>query len=105
MNQKLFELIENMTGYFLTKEELNEIVQAVKEMDVPDGWFCPIPPKNIPDNFEWVAMDESGEWFAYEKKPAKKIASFYGSFGQWGRIAINTTPDLNWEETLKEIPR
>ena len=38
MNQKLFELIENMTGYFLTKEELNEIVQAVKEMEAPDRW-------------------------------------------------------------------
>jgi hypothetical protein len=39
MSQKLFELIENMTGYFLTKEELNEIIKAVKEMDAPDGWI------------------------------------------------------------------
>lgn len=105
MSQKLFYLIKNITRHECQEDELNDIIKAVKEMDAPDGWLCPIPPKNIPHNFKWVAMDKDGDWFAYEKKPGKNIFSFWGSFGQLGRIAINTNPSLNWEETLKEIPR
>jgi hypothetical protein len=105
MSQKLFELIKGMTGHECQEHELDKIIQAVKEMDAPDGWLCFIPPKNIPVKFKWVAMDKDAGWFAYTQKPVKTTNSFVDAIGEWRRLTIHSNPNLNWEETLKEIPR
>jgi hypothetical protein len=105
MSQKLFELIKGMTGHECQEDELDKIIQAVKEMDAPDGWLCYVLPEHIPFKFKWVAMNKYGGWFAYTHKPVKTPNSFINAIGEWRRLTIHSDPNLNWEETLKEIPR
>jgi hypothetical protein len=70
-------------------------------------WLCPLPPEKIPTNFEWVAQDASGYWFAYEVKP--KLLRSWGMFlevaGESMEVGFSLAFAENWRNTLKKIPR
>jgi hypothetical protein len=106
MSQKLFYLIKNITGHECQEDELDDIIKAVKQMDAPDGWLCPIAPKDIPHCAKWVAMDRNGEWWAYEVEPERGVTGFYVE-GWFSALLIATTKntDIDWTTTLKKIPR
>lgn len=70
MSQKLFELIENMTGHLCTESDLDEIINAAIESLKPDVWWhCVIPPFFIPTQYNWVAQFGTGDWYAFEYEP------------------------------------
>jgi hypothetical protein len=106
MSQKLFELIKNITGHECQEDELDKIIKAVKEMDAPDEWLCPIAPKDIPYGYKWVAMDKNGAWWAYGAKPKKGVIGFYteGLFIA-SHIAVTRDTHIEWGTTLQKIPR
>jgi hypothetical protein len=79
-------------------------------------WLCPLPPEKIPANFEWVAQDASGYWFAYEVKPKlpRSRNMFLKVTGQSMQVgyrfkligdSIQIVYAMNWRNTLMKIPR
>ena len=51
-------------------------------------WLCPLAAEKIPANFEWVAQDQNGYWFAYEVKPKLPRSRIY-VFNGWRLINEN----------------
>jgi hypothetical protein len=70
-------------------------------------WTCPLPPEKIPANFEWVAQDMNGYWFAYEVKPKlpRSRNMFLKVAGESMQIGFRLAFAENWRNTLKKIPR
>ncbi len=56
---------------------------------------------NAPKWAQWVAMDESLEWYWYEFKPT---LDDYGSWEQNGRFKMIVLDDIDYENTLEERP-
>lgn len=54
---------------------------------------------------KWVAMDEFGNWFHYDKKPEKCSSSYIGTNAQ-GYIPEEFAPSFtgNWRDSLVERP-
>jgi hypothetical protein len=70
-------------------------------------WLCPLPPEKIPANFEWVAQDASGYWFAYEVKPKlpRPGNMFLNVRGDCIHIGYRLAFAEDWRNTLMKIPR
>ena len=70
-------------------------------------WLCPVKPEEIPANFEWVAQDANGSWFAYEVKP--KLPRSRIMFLMVGGLSMKIGSDKkyaeNWRKSLTKIPR
>ena len=56
---------------------------------------------NAPKWAQWVAMDESLEWYWYEFKPT---LDDYGSWEQNGRFKMIVFDDIDYGNTLEERP-
>lgn len=57
--------------------------------------------KDAPPWARWLAMDEDGEWFWYEKEPAE-IGWMFGSDG--GRMECAAIDPDDWRKTLEQRP-
>jgi hypothetical protein len=70
-------------------------------------WLCPLPPEKIPANFEWVAQDADGVWYAYEIKPKlpRSRNMFLKVTGESMQIGFRLGFAENWRNTLMKIPR
>lgn len=77
------------------------------DMKEQQEWLCPLAAEKIPDNFEWVAQDQNGYWFAYEIKP--KLPRSRNMFLMVGGLSMQIGFKLayaeNWRKTLQKIPR
>lgn len=55
----------------------------------------------VDNRYGYVAMDQNGKWYAYEKKPSPHI-NVWGSSGRYA--SITHTPELlallDWKDTL-----
>lgn len=58
--------------------------------------------KDAPDWAEWLAMDEDGECFWYEKQPTLGEFSWYdgGEFEETSSFCV----DVSWQKTLERRP-
>lgn len=56
--------------------------------------------KDAPVWAKFLAMDEDGEWYWYEKKPTQ-----YGNCWGWGGRTGLAQTDTNWSQTLEERPK
>lgn len=61
--------------------------------------------KDAPDWANWLAMDDDGSWFWYQKKPrlTDDHCRFIETGGQ-NELAVMDRPNLNWRETLEPRP-
>ena len=61
-------------------------------------------PVQVPDWAEWVAQDEDGAWYAFEKRPSDKDSTWYDNDGT-SRFLCETyeyNPKF-WRETLRKV--
>jgi hypothetical protein len=73
-------------------------------------WLCTIKPEDIPEKYNYVAQEESGNWLAFQVKP-----TIFESTSIWveihgicvfpGKIISFGYYNINWRNTLKKIPR
>lgn len=58
----------------------------------------------IPSGHKWVAMDETGEIYAYTHKPHKAVNTFYSPKGQTDYIGY-TVYKGDWTESRLKVKR
>jgi hypothetical protein len=68
-------------------------------------WTCPVRPEEIPQQYNWVAQDYDGVWWAYTNKPY--INENKKEWFEYGREIgpRHTKKNKNWKESLMWIPR
>jgi hypothetical protein len=73
-------------------------------------WLCTIKPEDIPEKYNYVAQEKSGNWLAFQVKP-----TIFKSTSTWveihgicvfaGKIITAGYYNVNWHNTLQKIPR
>jgi len=56
-----------------------------------------------PKGFDWAAMDSSGDWYWYDKKPVSMLVSWVNADGQFEK-ARWIGAEKPWRETLERRP-
>lgn len=60
-----------------------------------------IAPKMRPG---WVAMDEGGTWYWYEKKPEEEPYYFNAEYGSHAQLKMfNIEPVDDWRKSLRKV--
>lgn len=66
-----------------------------------DEFMASVAPKMRPG---WVAMDEDGKWYWYEKKPEEEPYYFNARYGSFAQLKIfNITPVDDWRKSLRKV--
>jgi len=56
--------------------------------------------KDAPEWAKWLAMDEDGSWYWYEKEPYSGDGEWYGAGGQLSHVGQT----ISWEDSLTKRP-
>lgn len=59
----------------------------------------------IPYWANWLAQDEDGNWYAYEKKPRESPSNVWLPVNGLEEIVAKSTPPKDWTQELWEIIR
>jgi hypothetical protein len=92
-----------------TVDSLDKLKYLLKALGINSNWTCPVNPEDIPEEFNWVAQNHWGVWYAYEDEPRhfevildwcqpSKSVFLDFSLGK-------TEPNVNWRNTKQRIPR
>jgi hypothetical protein len=73
-------------------------------MSRQDQWQCPILPNDIEKEYNFVAQDKYGEWWAFKHEPTKH-KSFFWCDRSYPKLLGKGKVNLEWRKTLKKIPR
>lgn len=81
--------------------------KSARPMPVDDGTEVEIPIEvvgmlRVPTGYKWVAQDENGAWWAYEKEPSRKRRT-WGSDGEARPISDAGPSAPNWRDTLRQV--
>jgi hypothetical protein len=61
--------------------------------------------EDAPDWANYLAMDENGSWYWFEKEPyAKNLNYDYGMWVSKGKANLAFESGFSWDETLEERP-
>ena len=73
-------------------------------MNKEDQWRCPIDPNDISKEYNYVAQDKYGEWWAFRYEP-QKYKSYFWCDRSHPKMLAKDKVNLEWRKTLKKIPR
>jgi len=59
--------------------------------------------EKIPSKYDWVAMDEDGDWCVYESEP-QILGNSWMAHGEVQRLYYPPLPDIRWESSLQRRP-
>lgn len=58
----------------------------------------------IPEGYNWVAKDKSGDVYAFKNKPEKGFSCFVSEMGTYFSVMGVSLSNIPWEDSLMERP-
>lgn len=78
-------------------------VTNAKSMNKEYQWRCPIDPNDIPKEYNYIAQDKDGEWYAYRNKPELDYELYCWVADETPLFLTKGDYNKNWENTLQQI--
>lgn len=90
------------------RAEMQRLAERVAVLEQEKGTLWRgVVPVDMPEWAEWIAMDENGSWYAYDKRPICKEESGYfwgcGDMCYWLENYTPPHPPHDWRESLRRI--
>ena len=104
LTNEWYNIVDDTEWEFSTED--NHDPWYTTEDIVPFTWKNDIPWDKIPDEYDYVAMNENGEWWAYESKPSEDPYQWIfmsGDIYDLGFFDMPTPP--HWTESLVRRPQ
>jgi hypothetical protein len=95
-----------------TVDSLDKLKYLLKALGINSNWTCPVNPEDIPEEYNYVAQDKDGAWFAFKGMPTVNINrlnlnwwDYSCKFHQGGICIFISKSNPDWRNTVQKIPR